>query len=102
MVTLAGPTFAGRVGASLLAACGLESLITKDVHAYRERAKTLIGDRNALRSMRETLLAGRETLPLFDTERTTRQLEAAFEEMVRRHRAGQAGPFAVDSLSPRA
>ncbi len=99
VVTLAGPTFAGRVGASLLAACGLESLITRDADAYRARAKALVGDRTELQSLRKTLVAGRETLPLFDTERTTRQIEAAFVEMVRRHRAGQAGPFAVDALS---
>jgi predicted O-linked N-acetylglucosamine transferase (SPINDLY family) len=102
VITLVGPTFAGRVGASLLAACGLEALITQDVDDYRERAKSLVAKRADLRALRESLLAGRDSLPLFDTERTTRQLEAAFEEMVRRHRAGQAGPFAVDSLSPRA
>ena len=102
VLTLAGDTFASRVGASLLAACGLQSLVTRNVGDYRRKAVELASDSTALDGLRQQLIAGRESHALFDTTRTTRHLEQAYEEMVRRHRAGEAGPFAVASLTPRA
>jgi predicted O-linked N-acetylglucosamine transferase (SPINDLY family) len=102
VLTLAGSTFASRVGASLLAACGLESLVTHDVAAYRHRAVTLAREPGSLNALREQLVDGRASHALFDTARTTRHLELAYAEMVRRHRAGEAGPFAVEGLTPRA
>jgi predicted O-linked N-acetylglucosamine transferase (SPINDLY family) len=102
VLTLAGSTFASRVGASLLAACGLESLITLDAADYGRRAVALAREPGALNAWREKLVSGRESHPLFDTGKTTRHLEQAYVEMVRRHRAGNAGPFAVEDLSPRA
>jgi predicted O-linked N-acetylglucosamine transferase (SPINDLY family) len=102
VLTLAGNTFASRVGASLLAACGLESLITGDTEDYARRAVTLAREPAVLDTLRAQLVDGRESHALFDTAQTTRHLELAYGEMVRRHRAGQAGPFAVKDLSPRA
>jgi predicted O-linked N-acetylglucosamine transferase (SPINDLY family) len=95
VLTRLGDTFAARVGASLLAACGLEALITRDWAAYRSEAVSLGNDPAARQALRAHLVNGRHRHPLFDTARTTRHLERAYEEMVRRYRAGEAGPFAV-------
>ena len=44
VVTCIGSAFAGRVGASLLAAAGLPELVTADLEAYEALAAKLAGD----------------------------------------------------------
>lgn len=88
VLTLAGETYAGRVAASLLHALGLVELITHSRDEYEERAIELALDREKLRGIRETLAKRRHTMPLFDTSLLARNLEQAFEAMVRRYRAG--------------
>jgi predicted O-linked N-acetylglucosamine transferase (SPINDLY family) len=88
VVTIHGPTFAGRVAASLLSAIGLRDLITASLSAYEARALELARDPKALRALRAKLEANRTSFPLFDTARFTRHLEAAFAVMRERHRRG--------------
>ncbi|WP_372703147.1 tetratricopeptide repeat protein [Bradyrhizobium sp. Bra64] len=88
VLTLAGEAFAGRVAASLLQALGLAELITHSRDEYEERAIALALDRERLRGIRERLEQQRLTAPLFDTPLLARNLEDAFEVMVRRCRAG--------------
>ncbi|NRB70976.1 MAG: UDP-N-acetylglucosamine-peptide N-acetylglucosaminyltransferase [Xanthomonadales bacterium] len=90
-----GTTFASRVGASLLAACEMPELICRDRAHYRERALDLIAAPEQLRQYREQLIQSRGQLPLFDTQATTRALEAAYEEMARQYRAGRRDAFDV-------
>jgi protein O-GlcNAc transferase len=84
LLTCRGKTFAGRVAASLLRAVGLPELITDSLEEYESLALTLARDRTLLRSYRERLSRDPARLPLFDTARTTRQIETAYEEMMRR------------------
>jgi protein O-GlcNAc transferase len=81
VVTCLGATFAGRVGASLLNAVGLPELITRDLSAYEALALKLAKDRNFLSAIREKLGNNRLTHPLFDSARTCRHIEAAYERM---------------------
>ena len=90
LITCRGGTFAGRVAASLLRAVGLAGLITDDPDAYQALALTLARDRALLQSYRERLTRDPARLPLFDTVRSTRRIEAAYEEMMERRRRGLA------------
>lgn len=88
LLTQIGTTFAGRVAASLLNAIGLPELITRSREEYEERAVDLARHRERLAALKRKLDNARLTAPLFDTTRFTRELEAAYEAIYRRYRAG--------------
>lgn len=88
LLTAPGPTFAARVGASLLTALVLTDLICPDLDAYEEKAVALATDPAALAAVRERLAAARLTQPLFDTERFARDLERGFALIWEAARAG--------------
>jgi protein O-GlcNAc transferase len=97
VLTRAGETFAGRVGASLLHAAGLPELVASTTDAYRTAALDVSNDRAQLGALRERLVANRGRCTLFDTARTTRAVESAFRSMWQRHAAGrEPASFAVD------
>jgi protein O-GlcNAc transferase len=81
IVTCLGATFAGRVGASLLGAMGLEELVTHGIAEYEALALKLARDKDALGSIREKLARNRLTHPLFDSARSCRHIEAAYQHM---------------------
>jgi protein O-GlcNAc transferase len=89
LITCRGTAFAGRVAASLLRAVGLPELITNSLDEYESLALKLTKDRALLQSYRARLTHDPTRLPLFDTARTTRYIEAAYEEMVARWNAGE-------------
>jgi len=84
-----GTTFAGRVGASLLAAVGLPQLVAETLTEYETLAERLARDPAALASARDHLDKNRYTVPLFDTARTTRAIETAFTAMMDRWQNGE-------------
>ena len=75
MLTCRGPTFAGRVGASLLRASGLPDLIAASEADYASRLLDLVAKPERLRAYRAQLESTRETNPLFDTAGFTRDWE---------------------------
>jgi protein O-GlcNAc transferase len=81
LLTCIGSTFAGRVAASLLKAVGLDELITKSLGEYEALALKCAGSSSYLSSIKEKLAHNCNTLPLFDTERVTRNIESAFVTM---------------------
>ncbi len=81
LVTCAGATFAGRVGASLLTAIGLPELVTHSLDDYEALALRLAADRPRLAGLRERLAQNKLRFPLFDTSRYRRQIEAAYSTM---------------------
>ncbi len=88
VLTCAGDSFAGRVGASVVTAAGLSELAVGSLADYRELALSLARDRDRLRALRERLERNRLTCPLFDTLRFTRHLEALYGAMWERHLGG--------------
>lgn len=90
VLTLIGNSFAGRVAASLLTAVGLPQLITQTSTEFEAHALHLAQDSKLLVEIREELERNRETMPLFDTERMTRNLERAYFRMWERHQRGEA------------
>jgi protein O-GlcNAc transferase len=84
LITCRGKTFVGRVAASLLRAVGLPELITDSLGEYESLALILAKDRVLLQSYRDRLTRDPARLPLFDTARTTRRIEMAYEKMMAR------------------
>jgi predicted O-linked N-acetylglucosamine transferase (SPINDLY family) len=88
VLTCAGAGFASRVAASALTAAGLPELITADLAEYERRALEMIHQPERLQALRSRLALQRAHSPLFDTERFTRHLEAAY---LRMHQQAAAG-----------
>jgi predicted O-linked N-acetylglucosamine transferase (SPINDLY family) len=89
LVTCLGETFPGRVAASLLRAAGLPELVTDTFDDYEALALKLAREPRSLALLKAKLGANRETCPLFDTSRFTRNLEALFASMWERAKAGE-------------
>jgi len=83
VLTCKGPTFAGRVAASLLEAAGLPDLVTQSLAAYESLALSLAQQPDLLAELRRRLEENRAAAPLFDTARFARDIEAAYRSMVR-------------------
>ena len=81
LLTLTGATFAGRVGTSLVHAAGLPELAVDSLDAYRDTLHALAGDRARLAEYKQHLERERFTVPLFDTERFTRDFERLLESI---------------------
>ncbi len=97
VLTMQGGGFAGRVGASVVSAAGLQTMIANSPEEYEKIGVNLASNPSALRFVRETLAENRATCALFDTARFTRNLEAAFSCMRQRHESGQSPAcFAVE------
>jgi predicted O-linked N-acetylglucosamine transferase (SPINDLY family) len=84
VLTMAGRSFAARVGASLLMAAGLPELVTTSPAEYEARALEIALAPQKLAALRARL-QGRETNTLFATAPFTRKLESAFCAMHARH-----------------
>jgi predicted O-linked N-acetylglucosamine transferase (SPINDLY family) len=89
VLTCLGNTFAGRVAASVLHAIGLPELVTSSLAEYEELALALARDPERLAAIRAKLMRNRDTEPLFDTARFTRDLETAYTMMWERTQRGE-------------
>lgn len=89
ILTCAGGTFAGRVAGSLLEAVGLPELITTSLADYEAVALDLATHPDKLAALRARLAANRLSAPLFDIDRFTKGIEAAYAGMWDRWQAGK-------------
>jgi predicted O-linked N-acetylglucosamine transferase (SPINDLY family) len=89
-LTYMGQTYASRVCASLLTACNLPELITRTPQEYFDRALELAQDPQQLGKIRQKLADIRLSVPLFDTERFTRHMENAYDQVWNRFSNGLA------------
>jgi protein O-GlcNAc transferase len=89
VLTHLGSTFAGRVAASLVRAVGLAELVTQSLTDYQALALKLAREPELLSSIRAKLARNRETFPLFDTARFTRNIETAYVTMWERVQRGE-------------
>jgi predicted O-linked N-acetylglucosamine transferase (SPINDLY family) len=85
VLTQIGETFAGRVAASLLNAAHLSELITTRREDYEALAIKLALNPAKLAFIKQKLQENRLTTPLFDSERLTRHIEAAYTTMYARY-----------------
>ena len=97
VVSFYGPTFPAHVAVSLLNAVGMAELATQSLEEYEARALFLAQNRAELERVKAKLMQNRETFPLFDTARFTRNLEQAYREMLALHDQGMPPhSFAVE------
>ena len=82
LLTQPGNTNASRMGASLCAAAGLESLICNSIAAYEEKAVHLATHQEELAGIRQKLQNNRDTLPLFQPQQLVAHLEAIYQKLV--------------------
>lgn len=90
VLTVPGETFASRVAASLVTACGLPQLACADAEAYVRDAVALAHDRAALQALQRHLVEQRTALPLFDSARHARDFHDLLARMHARAQAGLA------------
>jgi predicted O-linked N-acetylglucosamine transferase (SPINDLY family) len=90
LITRHGGAFQGRVAASLLRTIGLSDLVTGNLQEYEALALRLAREPELLKSYRQRLAKNRASAPLFDTVRTTRSIEAAYEQMQALKQNGEA------------
>ncbi|MDR3517871.1 MAG: O-linked N-acetylglucosamine transferase [Azospirillaceae bacterium] len=88
VLTLNGRSFASRVCGSLVRAAGVPEMVCDTAADYVSRAIALGNDREAIRPLRDRLVAGREDCVLFDMPRLVRHLEALYATMWRNFKAG--------------
>lgn len=88
VLTRIGTTFASRVAASLLRAAGLPELVTESSAQYEDLALELARNPERLAALRARLAQTRESCPLFDSTRYTRNLEKAYALMWQRFTEG--------------
>jgi protein O-GlcNAc transferase len=95
VLTCQGNTFAGRVSASIVTAAGAPELVCATPEEYVSRAVHLARHPDELHSLRQRLIANRESCPLFDTPRFVRNLERAYQAMWKTHLAGRPPEYLV-------
>jgi predicted O-linked N-acetylglucosamine transferase (SPINDLY family) len=103
VLTCPGATFASRVAGSLVSAVGMPELIAATLADYEALALRLARDPERLAALRQKLARNLQSFPLFDTERFTRHIEAAYTAMWQRAERGERPQsFAVAPIEPRA
>jgi len=95
VVTMAGASFQSRVATSILRTIGMPQLSVTTLAEYERLALELALFPEKLAAVRRELQEKIPTAPIFDSARTARGIEAAFELMVAKHRAGGAKPETV-------
>ncbi len=98
VLTLTGQSFAARVAASLLNAIDLSDMIAGSQADYEAKAIELATCPELLRQIKGRLDRNRLSSPLFNGQRFTKHLEAAYSVMYDRYRAGQ--PLADIHIQP--
>jgi len=88
LLTCLGRQFDGRVAASLLKSMGLPDLITDSLEQYEALALALAQGPERLAGLRARLAANRLSSPLYDAQRFTRSIEAAYLRMMEISQAG--------------
>lgn len=90
VVTLYGNSFASRVAASVLNAAGMAELAFGSVEDYRCAIQALALEPGLAAGYKQQLNQQRNTLPLFDSTRYTREFEALLARMWAQWQSGRA------------
>lgn len=93
-------SFAGRVSASLLRAIDMPELICATLEDYESLALEIAGNPERLRALKNKLQEKRVSSALFDINRYTHDIEAAFLHMAKmKHQGREPESFAVSDLA---
>ena len=89
VLTRPGKSFCARVAGSLVTAANLPELAVQSFEEYEAMALDLALSPGKLERLRERLMVDHARLPLFDTERYTRNMERAYEAMFAIYQSGE-------------
>jgi len=89
VLTKQGQSYAARMASSLLRAIDLSELIATNEEDYEELALDLATNPNRLETIKAKITVNKESTPMFDTERFTRNIETAYAQMYSRHFSGE-------------
>jgi predicted O-linked N-acetylglucosamine transferase (SPINDLY family) len=81
VLTMAGKSFASRMGASVLSSLELYELITYDVDQYVKKAIDLANNPDEFKFLKNKLLRNKENSILFNTSIFTKNIEIAFQKL---------------------
>ncbi len=90
VLTRPGRGFPSRVAASLLSSIGLPELIAETAEDYERLALELARHPGKLAALKQRLDENKTRMPLFDTERFTKNLEAGYRHAYERLLGGEA------------
>jgi uncharacterized protein (TIGR03032 family) len=85
VLTLAGNTYAARMGASIATAAQQPQFICHTVAEYQEKAIYWANHPTELKELRDRLVNDRSRLPLFDLSKLASNLESACEQIWQKH-----------------
>ncbi|NQV60657.1 MAG: tetratricopeptide repeat protein [Alphaproteobacteria bacterium] len=88
VLTILGNKPGARLGATLCNAAGVPDMVVPDLPSYVERAVALANDPDQRRALRQRLIEGRDSQPLFDNERYCHNLDNAIEAAWNNYLAG--------------
>jgi len=88
VLTCLGESSFGRVAGSVLMALGMDELVTTSLQDYEAQAVRIGLESVYAKSLKEKLERNRKEAPLFDTQRLTRNMESAYEQMHQRVQQG--------------
>ena len=80
ILTLSGESYVSRMAGSLLFALGLPELVAASLEDYEARGRLLLANPEKLTDLREKIAGYKKKSSLFDSERTTRNLESAYRQ----------------------
>ena len=89
VITKPGQGFAARVAGSLLKAVGMSELITPSEKEYEALILDLATKKGKLSNIKKKLATNRLSMPLFDTEKYTRNLEDGYQQAYKRYFDGK-------------
>ena len=81
MLTIEGGHFVSRMGASFMKAAGLPEWVAKDDADFVRRAVALSQDRQALLALKQGLRNRLLSLPAWDIDAYTRDMQSAIRQM---------------------
>ena len=88
VVTIYGDTFASRVASSLLKAANLPELITFNIKEYEDLIIKIASDEMLLKKYKNKL-ENKSLLPLFNSKKTTIEIEKLFEIMIENYNSNK-------------
>ena len=89
VLSILGDKPGARLGATLCNAAGIPEMVMPDLASYVERAVALANDGDEREALRQRLLDGRDSQPLFDNARYGRNLDNAIAAAWHNHLAGR-------------
>ncbi len=85
ILTLNGDSFNSREAASIISAVNLPEMITSTIEEYESLAIELANNPKKYELLKKKLASNLPNAPLFDTEEFTKNLESAYEIMVKKY-----------------